>query len=353
MSVRELMRENIQRLEPYRCARDEAGAELSVYLDANENYESLTDFKGVNRYPDSSSLALRKAYGKIIGLGEEQLAVGSGSDELIDLMIRIFCTPGKDSILVLPPTYGEYAVLANINDVKVITCPLNRDYSLNEEAVEKVIREQKPKLTFFCSPNNPTGNLLDREAIKRLARVNENITVVDQAYIDFAEDGLFTVKDVEENERLVILRTLSKAWALAGCRVGFIIASKEILQAVYDVKYPYNISLPSAREALKALENKAAYEERRKEIFENRSFLISELEKMKGVREVKPTDANFFLIRVDEPDLVYEKLKEKGIAVRNRSRELYCEGCLRITVGSKKECETFLKALAEILEEER
>lgn len=349
MSVVDLMRDNIRALEPYKCARDEAGSGMRVYLDANENWAPIIDHDGINRYPDSSNLAIRQAAEKALGIPAAMSCAGNGSDELIDILIRIFCNPGRDCILTLPPTYGEYGVLAAINDVEVVTCPLREDFSIDEEAVMRTIGERRPKLTFLCSPNNPSGNLLDRDAIRRLAEANAGITVVDHAYIDFAPQGELTWKDVEDNERLVILRTLSKAWALAGARIGLMIAAPEILAKAYDVKYPYNIPLPSSQAAVQALADVEGCRARLSQILANRSYLARRLSAIEGVKEVLASDANFFLIRVDKPKRIYESLKKKGIVVRDRSGNLHCEGCLRITVGSRAECDELAAALEELL----
>lgn len=349
MSVVDLMRDNIRRLKPYKCARDEAGSGMRVYLDANENWAPIIDHEGINRYPDSSNLAIRQAAEKALGIPAAMSCAGNGSDELIDILIRIFCNPGRDCILTLPPTYGEYGVLAAINDVEVVTCSLREDFSIDEDAVMRTIDEKRPKLTFLCSPNNPSGNLLDRDAIRRLAEANAGITVVDHAYIDFAPHGELTWKDVEDNERLVILRTLSKAWALAGARIGLMIATPEILAKAYDVKYPYNIPLPSSQAAVQALSDVEGCRSRLTQILANRSYLARRLSAIDGVKEVLASDANFFLIRVAEPKRIYESLKRKGIVVRDRSGNLHCEGCLRITVGSREECDELAAALEELL----
>lgn len=348
MSVRDLMRENIRRLEPYKCARDEAGSGMRIYLDANENWAPIDGCVDINRYPDSSNLEVREAVGRAFGLPASSLAIGNGSDELIDLLIRIFCAPGKDSILVLPPTYGEYSVLAAINDVRVVECPLREDFSIDEEATAEMMRRHRPKLTFFCSPNNPSGNSLCRDVMLRLAALNEGITVVDEAYIDFTDKPGITLEDIRANGRIVVLRTLSKAWALAGARIGIMLACDEILEASYNVKYPYNISRPAAGEAIRALSCTDAFRRRLEEEKANRAWLMDALRHLPIVREVLPSDANFFLARFDEPRKVYEELKRRGIVLRDRSGMLHCEGCLRITVGSRNECEELVGTLEEL-----
>lgn len=349
MSVLGLMRENIRSLEPYSCARDEVGSGMRIYLDANENYSPLISMEGINRYPDSSNMAVKMAIEKAMGIPASRLCIGNGSDELIDILIRIFCTPGSDRILVFPPTYGEYSVLAAVNGVKVCTCPLEKDFSFDMDTAIEAIRRLCPKLVFFCSPNNPTGNLISPDAIREVARVNAGITVVDQAYVDFAPEGELGVSDVDDNERLVVLRTLSKAWALAGARIGFMIASDEILAKANDVKYPYNVPLPSQRAAIEALSKTEEFQKRVDEIIENRNGLMGRLSTMKGVLSVVPSDANFFLARFEDPKHVYSELLKRGIVVRDRSSNLNCEGCLRFTVGSAEECAELVSALEEIL----
>lgn len=348
MSVSQLMRANIRRLEPYKCARDEAGPDMDVYLDANENYAPVAGEEGINRYPDSAALRLREAAENVLGIPASLCTVGNGSDELIDILIRIFCIPGRDSILVMPPTYGEYSVLAAVNDVAVVKCPLTPDGAISPDAYD-LVRNERPKLSFICSPNNPTGLLADKEDILAFAQENPGITVVDQAYIDFAPEGAINADDVRGNERLVVLRTMSKAWALAGARVGFMMSCEEIRAKAYDVKYPYNVGLPAMEAALQALACAEAVHERIAEIIRLREWMRQRIAAIPAVIEVLPSDANFFLVRFKDPGAVYRALKEHGIVVRDRSRELYCQGCLRISVGSQEEDERLVEALEEIL----
>ena len=348
MSVYELMRPNIQRLEPYKCARDEAGPDMDVYLDANENYAPVAGEEGINRYPDSAAARLRAAAEQVLGIPASLCTVGNGSDELIDILIRIFCIPGRDSILVMPPTYGEYSVLASVNDVAVIKCPLTREGAISQDAYD-LVRKERPKLSFICSPNNPTGLICGKEDILAFAKENPGITVVDQAYIDFAPAGAITADDVRDNERLVVLRTMSKAWALAGARVGFMMSCEEIRAKAYDVKYPYNVGLPAMGAALQALASAEAVRARTCEIIRLREWMRQRIAAIPAVIEVLPSDANFFLVRFEDPGAVYRALKDKGIVVRDRSRELYCQGCLRISVGSQEEDERLVRALEEIL----
>lgn len=344
MSVMELVRDNIRALEPYRCARDDFKGTAEVFLDANESWKEYVGDEGINRYPDPRSEKLVAKAVEVLGLPEGHVAAGSGSDELIDLLIRIFCTPGKDCILLLPPTYGAYKVFASINDVKIEKVLLKDDFSLDEEAIKTALDRYSPKLLFICSPNNPTGNSMDPEAIRRIAEYNRGITIVDEAYQDFSEKAS-AVSIVHGNERVVVLRTLSKAWGLAGARIGFAIASEEVIGLIRNVKYPYNLGLPSQSEGIKALSQAAAV---RAEV----SNTVKERERVAGILsssyDVIPSDANFLLVRIPEAERVYETLKQKGIITRLRSHEPKCQDGIRITIGSKAENDRLLAALEEI-----
>jgi len=347
MSVKDLMRDNIRALDPYRCARDEFSGSAEVYLDANESWRNYINFEDVNRYPDPHSMAVRELVEEKLGLKKERTIVGNGSDELIDLLFRIFCDPGKDCCLLLPPTYGAYKVFAAINDVKVELCPLKKEeFSLDEDAIIKAIDEKKPKLLFICSPNNPTGNAMNLDAIGRIASHNPAITVVDEAYFEFSDKGSAT-KIADKNERVVVLRTLSKCWASAGARVGIAYTSEEIHETLYNVKYPYNLSLPSQMTAIKALMQRESVLDGAKYTKKERARLSEELGSL-GLKAF-PSDSNFLLVRVKGAERVYKELQKMGIIVRNRSKELNCESCLRITVGSKEENDRLLSALGEIL----
>lgn len=347
MSIKPLMRDNIANLEAYRCARDEFEGEARVYLDANENWRDYIGFNAINRYPDPHSALLRRAIEEVMGLPYENTIVGNGSDELIDLLYRIFCRPGKDSVLLLPPTYGAYKVFASINEVNVITLPLTKDFALDEEGIKSAIKKYAPKLLFICSPNNPTGNAMDREAIVRIAEYNRAITVVDEAYGDFSKTESVAA-EVFKNERLVVLRTLSKCWALAGARVGIAVTSKELHETLYNVKYPYNLSLPAQKAALEVLSSAEKVRDGAREIIEERERLRLELEALPSVKKVFPSDANFLLVRIEDAEEKYEKLKGRGIITRLRSKELNCASCLRITVGSRVENDELLDALKEM-----
>ncbi len=348
MSIEKLMRANIASLDPYRCARDEFEGVAEVYLDANESWRRYIDFPGdINRYPDPRSALLRKAIEEVLGLDYDMTIVGNGSDEIIDLLFRIFCDPGKDSALLMGPTYGAYKVFASINDIKVNIAPLTKDFEVDVPLVKKMIDETSPKLVFLCTPNNPTGNAIPYEIIKEIATYNSGITVVDEAYWDFSTEKSASAL-VKENERVVLMRTLSKAWGLASARIGIAMCSKPIHEAMYNVKYPYNIGLPSSTEALKALANAAAVREGVEYTKLERERLRGLLEKSSKVVKVYPSDSNFLLVKVLDANSIYLALQKKGIVVRNRSRELNCENCLRITVGSKEENDKLMKALEEL-----
>lgn len=348
MSVKNLMRANIVSLDPYRCARDEFEGTAEVYLDANESWRKYIDFPGdINRYPDPRSGAVRRALEEVLGLPYENTIVGNGSDEIIDVLFRIFCDPGKDNVLLLGPTYGAYKVFAAINDVKVNVVPLNSEFLPDVDAVKRAIDEYAPKLVFICSPNNPTGNAVPLETIREIATYNSAITVVDEAYGDFSTQQSASSL-VLENERVVLMKTLSKAWGLAGARVGICMCSAEIHDAMYNVKYPYNLGLPSQLEALKALANADAVRAGVRYTIDERARLASMLEKSSKVVKVYPSDANFLLVKVTDAKAIYLGLQKKGVIVRNRSRELNCENCLRITVGSVEEDDRLIAALEEL-----
>lgn len=349
MSVKNLIRENILTLEPYRCARDEFEGDADIYLDANENYRTFLQRVGINRYPDPHSARVVEAVHEVFGFPKEKVIIGNGSDEIIDLLIRIFCNPGRDSILIFPPTYGAYKVFASINDVEVHTAELAENFELDEKKAVEAIDAYKPKIVFICSPNNPTGNSFDLEVIRRIAEHNPGITVVDEAYHDFSEKpSAYTLMD--ENERIVVMRTLSKAWGLAGARIGICVSSEEIHDILYNVKYPYNVPLPSQQAAVSALEKGHLVKKCIEEVLLSREILEERLARFKGVH-VFPSDANFLLVRVPDAESIYRRLIKKGIIVRLRSSEPGCRDCLRITIGSHDENVELYNALKELLNE--
>jgi len=351
--MRELLRKNIAELKPYSCARNDFTGEAEVYLDANENWQDFVGKVDANRYPDPLSVLVRTAIEEKLGLPVANTLLGNGSDELIDNLLRCFCVPGKDSILLMPPTYGAYRVFADINDVKVETVPLTPDFAIDAPALETFLAQEKAtrsgegrlKLLFICSPNNPSGNAFSLDQIARVCSLFDGITVVDEAYFDFSSQPS-AVNLLGRFPNLVVLRTLSKCWALASARVGIAIASEEMIAVFRSMKYPYNIGSPSQNLALKALDRADAVQQGLALIKAERSRLGSELAKLACVQRVFPSDANFFLVRVTDADALYHSLADRGIIVRNRSKEMHCQECLRITVGSRAENDTLLAALS-------
>jgi histidinol-phosphate aminotransferase len=340
MNLEALVRPNIWSLQPYSSARSEFKGSAEVFLDANENpFET-----GLNRYPDPLQWKLKEKIAAIKQVPKEQIFLGNGSDEAIDLLLRIFCEPGVDHIVTLPPTYGMYRVSADICNVSVKEIPLTRNFQPDVDAILSV-KHPNAKVLFLCSPNNPTGNNFDLDAMKTIMSEFEGIVVVDEAYIDFTEQ-LSCTQLLEEFPNLVVLQTFSKAWGLAGIRLGMAFASKEIIGLFNKVKPPYNINQLTQNAALEALNNASQYETWLAAILEQRNCLQTELSKLDFVQHIYPTDANFLLIRVDDPDDLYQYLVKQKIIVRNRSKVLLCDGCLRITVGKPEEDQRLMNQLA-------
>lgn len=342
MNIGDLVRRNIRELKPYSSARDEFSGEAAVFLDANENpYPSP-----FNRYPDPLQKKLKQRISELKGVPTERIFLGNGSDEAIDLIIRAFCEPSADAILIPEPTYGMYAVCADVNNVSVRRVALTNNFQLD---VAAVLDHADPavKVIFLCSPNNPSGNLLDRDTILRIARDFRGLVVVDEAYIDFAFTESLT-RRLDDNPNLVVLQTLSKAWGLAGLRLGMCFGSPLIVDVLNKIKYPYNISSLTQQYALEALKEEQRKEAWVREILNERTTLTASLKELSIVRQIHPSDANFVLVRVDDAPLIYRKLMEQGTIVRDRSRVTLCENCLRITVGTPAENEILIRQLREI-----
>ncbi|WP_139921961.1 histidinol-phosphate transaminase [Hymenobacter sp. DG01] len=339
-----LVRPNIRAMKPYSSARDEFQGEAHVMLDANENSLGSAGPERFNRYPDPVQRAVKAELAPLKGVRPEQIFLGNGSDEAIDLLVRLTCTPGQDSILILPPTYGMYEVAANLNDVRIERLPLTEDFQLSSETVAGVVASEA-KLVFLCSPNNPTGNLLHAEAIEQILRGFRGLVVVDEAYADFAAAPSWTTR-LQEFPNLVILQTFSKAWGLAGLRLGMAFASPEIVGYLNKIKPPYNVSEATQQHALQALRDAARFEGMRQELLRGRDWLAERLPAVPIVETVFPSDANFLLVRF-RPDAtaVYDFLVSRGIIVRNRTTQPGCAGTLRLTVGSPQENEQLLDAL--------
>lgn len=333
------VRPNILAMEPYSSARDEFKGEASVYLDANENPYN----RPYNRYPDPMQWKLKERIAEVKSVPKDSILLGNGSDEPIDLIIRAFCVPGKDSILTLEPTYGMYQVAAEVNDIYCKKVKLTADFQINLPELLSAI-DTTVKVIFICSPNNPTGNSLKRSDIYKILDGFEGIVVVDEAYIDFSADSSLS-KNLNDYGNLIVLQTLSKAWGAAGIRLGMAFASPEIIAVLNKIKYPYNVNQLTQEKALEILNNQSKMEEQLKAILEERTRLQQELNDLPLIMKIYPTDANFILVRVDDANAVYAKLASDGIIVRNRNKVTLCANCLRITVGTPEEDDALLKAL--------
>jgi histidinol-phosphate aminotransferase len=334
-----LFRKHIPTLVPYSSARDEYSGTAHIYLDANENPHNAP----LNRYPDPGQLELKKAVAAIKGQQVENLFLGNGSDEGIDLLIRVFCNPGVDNLVTVDPTYGMYGVAARIHNVEVRQVLLRPDFSLDPEAVLKAVDEHT-KLVFICSPNNPTSNAFNRHAIESIVDGVNCMVVLDEAYIDFSsQEGWLT--EVPQKRNLAVLQTLSKAWGLAGIRLGMVFGDPELIRVLSNVKYPYNINTLTIDKALESIREKENYTQWVAQILEERDRLADKLGSMPLVEKVFPSDSNFLLVKVAHPRQVYQNLMEQGIIVRDRSSVPLCAGCLRITVGTAEENRALLVAL--------
>jgi histidinol-phosphate aminotransferase len=341
--LNKLVRENIKGLKPYSSARSEFSGKANVFLDANENSFGSPLTRWYNRYPDPLQWEVKKKIAAIKHVPVENMLLGNGSDECIDLLIRAFCDPKKDNILICPPTYGMYEVYAHINDVGVKEVPLLPDYQLNLEGIENAI-DNDTKIIFLCSPNNPTGNSLEREDIEIVLNNFEGIVVVDEAYINYSRHRSF-VSELKEYPNLVVMQTFSKAWGLAALRLGMNFASREIIDILNKIKPPYNINQATQELALKALDNLEDVNTMIKETVREREVLVKELVQLPYVRKVYPSDANFVLAKMEQATSVYNYLKEKGIIVRNRSNVVLCEDCLRITVGTPEQDQQLIQVM--------
>lgn len=345
--INRLTRNNIQKLTPYSSARDEFKGEASVFLDANENSLGSPLLKWYNRYPDPLQWEVKKRLGDIKKVAPEKMFLGNGSDECIDLLYRCFCEPGVDNVIIVPPTYGMYEVSANINNIELRRAPLLPDYQLNLAHIEQLM-DDKTRIIWLCSPNNPTGNSLKREDVEMILNNFDGLVVVDEAYINFSKQKSF-IQELPDYPNLVIMQTLSKAWGLAGLRLGMMFASEIIINIVNKVKPPYNIGQHTQELVLQALENTGQVNDMIHLLVDMRQALAEVFEKMPTVEKVYPSDANFLLVKIRNAKAVYDFLLSKGIVVRDRSRVMLCEDCLRITVGTEKENTALVDALIEWL----
>ena len=342
MEIKELLRDNILRLAPYSCARDEFKGEASVYLDANESpYDN-----GTNRYPDPLQSEVKTLLSPIKKVRPSQIFLGNGSDEAIDLVYRIFCRPGIDNVVAPAPTYGMYQVCADINDIEYRAVPLADGYQLDMPAMKAAI-DQNTKAIWLCSPNNPTGNVFAKEDLLWFLDNVNAMVVVDEAYIEFSDKGTM-VEMLDKYPNLIVLQTFSKAWGQAAIRLGIALASEEVIGYFNKVKYPYNVNILTQQHAIKVLNDVDRKERNVAEILAQRDILRDLLLSVPCVKEVYPSDANFLLCRVSDADAIYAYLQHKGIIVRNRNRVTLCANCLRITVGTPTENAEIYETLKEI-----
>ena len=345
MNVLELVRDNIKNIKPYSSARDEykdATSSTMVFLDANENpFEN-----GVNRYPDPQQNNVKELLSKIKNISKENILLGNGSDEVLDLIFRAFCEPNKDNIITLQPTYGMYSVLANINAIENRKVLLNNDF---QPKVDTILKEQdaNSKILFLCSPNNPSGNSFSVEKVESLLNQFKGLVVIDEAYIDFSDQESWLIK-LNQFPNLIITQTLSKAYGLAGIRLGVCYASKEIIKILNNIKPPYNINELTQKRAIDRLQKIDNIKSEVSSIITERENMISELNEISFIQNIYPTDCNFVLVKVDDATKRYNQLIQKGIVVRNRTTQPLCENCLRFTIGTKDENIKLLNTLKEI-----
>lgn len=344
-NLQSILRENIKNLIPYSSARDEFKGTASILLDANENSFGSPLSDAYNRYPDPLQISLKERISKVKGVPVKNTFLGNGSDEAIDILIRAFCRPGIDNILILPPTYGMYEVSANINDVAVKKVNLDSDFQLNLDLISESI-DENTKIIFICSPNNPTGNSIFRDDIETVMSNFNGLVVVDEAYINYSRSKSF-IQELTEYSNLVVLQTFSKAWGMAGLRLGMAFASEEIIEVFNKIKPPYNINQSTQTLALEALEKVYMVNNWIRDTVKERGNLSNLLEELPFVDRVYPSDANFILVKTDNAIAIYDYLADKGIVVRNRSKVELCEGCLRITIGTPEENKTLFSVLKE------
>ncbi|MBI1782177.1 MAG: histidinol-phosphate transaminase [Sphingobacteriales bacterium] len=341
--INKLLRENIKTLVPYSSARDEFKGKADVFLDANENSIGSPLAKNYNRYPDPLQWKIKYKLADIKGVPPQNIFIGNGSDECIDILYRGFCNPGKDNVIICPPTYGMYEVSANINDVEVRKAKLTDDFQLDLIHLENLV-DENTKIIWICSPNNPTANSFNREDIETVLNNFEGLVVIDEAYINFSRQKSF-IQELTEYPNLVVMQTLSKAWGLAALRLGMSFASEDIIEVYNKIKPPYNISQAAQEIVLEALENIEQVNGFIKELVQSRDELTNELAQLPVVQKIYPSDANFLLVKVVEARAIYEYLLAKAIVVRDRSKVELCEGCLRITVGTKEENKQLIESL--------
>jgi histidinol-phosphate aminotransferase len=340
IDLKKLVRENVLKLTPYSSARDEFSGTTGIFLDANENPYGI-----LNRYPDPYQRMLKNRISEVKGIAVEQIFLGNGSDEIIDLSLRIFCNPGVDKILTFTPTYGMYGVSAAINDLTVIRIPLDDDFQIDVQKARKYFSDSSLKIIFICSPNNPTSNSMNHVDVEQLLSEFNGILIIDEAYIDFSEKPTY-LKLLNRYPNLIVMQTFSKAFGLAAARVGMAFSGEAIISLYNKMKPPYNISSINQQAALKKLEKLEEYKKQVNSIRNERNRLATLLDKLKIVERVFPSDANFLLIKVKDANKIYNILVNRNIIVRNRNSVI--DNCLRITVGKKSENDKLINALKAI-----
>ena len=336
-SLKNIVRKNILNLKAYSSARDEYTGDAQVYLDANEN-----PFGTLNRYPDPQQKALKNALSTLKKVAPDNIFIGNGSDEVIDLAFRIFCSPGKDKALTFSPTYGMYDVSANTNDVELIKVPLTNDFQINIDEIKSFLNDEYLKLIFICSPNNPTGNTIYTADIEYILNNFNGIVIIDEAYIDFSPVNSWNTK-LGEYPNLIVSQTFSKAWGLAAARVGIAYTNENIINLFNKVKPPYNVSELNQKAAIKTLVNNTDFEKNKQAILNEKEKVTAILQSLSKVKKVYPSDANFILIEVENADAIYNDLVSKKIIIRNRNSVI--KNCVRITIGSPEENTTLINAL--------
>ena len=333
--LNKIIRDNIKNLTPYSSARHEFTGKASVFLDANENAFGSPLAEKFNRYPDPLQWQLKFQLARIKGVPAENIFIGNGSDEVIDLAYRIFCNPAKDNVIICPPTYGMYEVSANINDVAIKKISLTLDFQLDVESILNAV-DENTKLLFICSPNNPTGNNMKREDVELLLNNFPGIVIIDEAYINYSKQKTF-IQELTEYPNLIVMQTLSKAWGLAALRLGLCYASMDIIALFNKVKPPYNINEASQQLGLEALQDTETVNNWIKEVVDQKVILTNEMQQLSYIQKIYPSDANFILVKVTNANALYDYLSGNEVIVRNRSKEVHCENCLRITIGTPEE----------------
>ena len=340
-SVKQLLRPNIVALQPYSSARDEYSGAEALFFDANENPFNAP----YNRYPDPHQQELKRKIASLKGINPENIFLGNGSDEAIDLLFRAFGIPGKDNVVSINPTYGMYQVAADINDIEVKRILLTPDFELDADALLDAV-DENTKMIFICSPNNPTGNCFVEQDMIRVVEGFAGIVVIDEAYIDFAPEKSL-LKKLESYPNLVILQTFSKAWGVAAIRLGMAFASEEIISVLSKIKYPYNVNILTQEKALGLLDNEEQKQKWVEIILKEKERLVLAFEKNPLIKEIYPSDANFLLVKVDNPEEIYDFMIDQKLIIRDRSKVALCEGCLRITIGTAEENNKLIEALKE------